>query len=214
MPFAYDWLVHMVCRSGAARLRIPELDLDCELPSRLAERRQLAAGILDGLKWLDASVQESIISRLEEARGVPRSMGHDDCRPMTWDQLREMQAAGMEIGSHGVSHRMLAKLPHADMLAEVACSKETLDRELAHPAEVISYPVGGSNSYNGEVVEAVRAAGYTMGCSYTTGRNAIPSGPEFALHRLPVERQMDIAWFDAMLGVPELFSYPSRDRVA
>lgn len=213
-PFAYDWLVHIVCHGNAARLRIPELALDGEVPASLAERRQLAAAILDGLKWLDASVQDSIISRLEEESALPRSSGHDDCRPMTWDQLREMQAAGMEIGSHGVSHRMLAKLPHADMRAEVVSSKETLDRELAHPVDIISYPVGGSNSYNDAVVEAVRAAGFMMGCSYTSGRNAIPTGPEFALRRLPVERQMDIAWFDAMLGVPELFSYPSRDRIA
>ena len=49
---------------------------------------------------------------------------------MTWTQLREMQAAGFEIGSHGVHHRMLAKLPQDDMEDEVRQSKTALEREL------------------------------------------------------------------------------------
>lgn len=213
LPYAYDWLVHMICRSESSHLHIAELDIDCPMPVSLEARRKLGAELLDRLKWLDASVQEAIIARLEKAFAMPRAQGHRDCRPMNWDQLREMHAAGMEIGSHGVWHRMLAKLEREDMVAEVISSKTTLDRELGAPVEVISYPVGGSNAYNDDVIEASRQAGFLMGCSYISGTNPIPSSPHFALRRLPIEREMNLAWFAAIVGLPEAFSYPSRERI-
>lgn len=213
LPFAYDWLVHIICSTSLDHLRIPELDIDRPIPTLLVERRQLSELVLDRIKWIDASTQEAVIERLEHDHDMPRSAGHVDCKPMNWDQLREMQAAGMEIGSHGVWHQMLAKLPREEMINEVVNSKAALDRELAHPINVISYPVGGTNAFDDQVIEAVRNAGYVLGCSYISGINGIGKAPQFALRRLPVEREMNLAWFAAMAGAPEIFSYPSRDRL-
>jgi peptidoglycan/xylan/chitin deacetylase (PgdA/CDA1 family) len=211
-PYAYDWFAHMICRTRAERLTIAALDVDCDLPVSTAQRRNLASELLDRMKSLDASTQEAIITDLETGWSMPRERGHADCRPMSWDQLREMQAAGMEIGSHGVWHNMLAKLSPAAMHAEVVGSKQALDRELGRPAEVISYPVGGLDAYNDAVVDAARAAGYKIGCSYISGTSPIPREPAYALRRLPVEREMDAAWFAALTGIPEAFNYPSRHR--
>ncbi len=81
-------------------------------------------------------MQADLASRLEADWVFLRAGGHPDCRPMTWDQLREMQRGGMEIGSHGVDHRMLAKLSPGRMLDEVRGSKQALERELGVPARV------------------------------------------------------------------------------
>lgn len=211
--FAYDWLVHMICRSTASHLRIPELDLERALPDTREARRELAAGVLDCLKWRSADEQAAVIARLEDEWRMPRDEGHADCRPMTWDQLREMQAAGMEIGSHGVWHHMLAKLPVAGMREEVDRSKATLDRELGTHSDVLSYPVGGVDAYDDAVIEAARNAGFRLACTYTAGSNRLPLRAPYALRRLPVERYMDRAWFAGLLGLPEMFSYPSRRRI-
>jgi peptidoglycan/xylan/chitin deacetylase (PgdA/CDA1 family) len=211
--FAYDWFVHMVCRSAATRLSIPELDVDRSLPDDLSERRVLAAHLLDRMKWLDAGAQAAIIGRLEDEWSMPRAHGHADCRPMNWGQLREMRDGGMEIGSHGVWHNMLAKLPREEMAREIFASKATLERELGGRAEVLSYPVGGSNAYDDAVIGAARQAGFRLGCSYVSGTNPVPARDEFELRRLPVERHMDLAWFSALVGLPEAFSYPSRQRI-
>lgn len=211
-PYAYDWFVHMICRSASGQLRIAELGVDCTLPAAVAQRRELAMDLLDRLKSLDAQTQEAVIATLERETDLPRSRGHADCKPMTWDQLREMQAAGMEIGSHGVWHRMLAKLSPTEMHGEVHQSKQMLDGELASAVTTISYPVGGLDAYNEAVIESAKAAGYRLGCSYICGTNSLPRTAGFQLRRLPVERHMDEAWFEAMLALPEAFTYPSRHR--
>jgi len=211
-PYAYDWLVHALCLTTAEHLQVAELGIDQALPDTLAGRRQLAEELLFGLKGLDASTQTTIISGLEQAWGLPLPRMHAQCRPMTWDQLREMQAAGMEIGSHGVSHRILAKLLPAEMVTEIQESKRSLERELGVAAEVISYPVGGPDAYDDQVIAAAKEAGFRMACNYLTGVNRLPSIPHHALRRLHVEREMDLAWFAAMTALPEVFAYGKRLR--
>jgi len=214
-PYEYDWLVHMFCRAGAgARLHVPELGIDEVLPDQIDERRRMAGELLFGLKGLDAAVQTAVIARLEVDWGLPRPATHPDSRPMTWDQLREMHAAGMEIGSHGVAHRILAKLSKEEMAAEVRESKRVLDRELGVPALSLSYPVGGLDAYDDEVIATARDAGFRVACNYIAGTNRWPSSPSHALHRLSVEREMDMGWFAAMTLLPEVFAYRKRLRTA
>lgn len=212
MPYAYDWLVHMICTTQATRLDAPELALEARLPDSMGGRRALAVDVLDRLKSLDESSQAAFMARLEGEWGLSRASGNDDCRPMTWDQVREMHAAGMEIGSHGVRHRMLAKLPAAQMAEEICESKATLDRELGISADVLSYPVGGPDAFDAQVVEIARMAGFRMACSYIAGTSTVRPESRYSMRRLPVERSMDMPWFEAMVSVPEVFGYPSRLR--
>lgn len=214
-PYAYDWLVHMLCLAPVPTLDVPELGVSWRLPDKRNGRRQIAARLLERLKGLDDATQGAVIARLEREWGMPRRAGHRDCRPMSWAQLREMSANGMEVGSHGVGHRMLAKLPAARMRAEIVGSRQRLQAKLGVPAQVISYPVGGADAFDEAVVTAVRAAGYTMACSYISGATRFTHGTRYALRRLPVERDIDGAWFEAILALPELFSYPChvRDRM-
>ena len=113
----------MICLPAPNACGFRSSSIDEPLSSDRAQRRVVAAHLLDRMKWLDAKAQASIVQRLETEWSMPRKT-HKDCRPMTWDQLREMSAAGMEIGSHGVWHNMLAKLPHEEMVAEVRRSKD------------------------------------------------------------------------------------------
>ncbi len=212
-PYAYDWLVHLVLRMDASRLRIDELGVDVELPASRAARRAIAAGVLDRMKSVPAAAQAAIVDRLEGESGLSRAHGHADCRPMSWEQLREMHAGGMEIGSHGIWHNMLARLDADAMRAEVAGSQRALTDALGVPCTVISYPVGGVDAYDDGVVAAARDAGFVVGCSYVSGTNRVPPAEPFALRRLAVERHMDAAWFAALVGLPEAFSYPSRQRI-
>jgi peptidoglycan/xylan/chitin deacetylase (PgdA/CDA1 family) len=212
-PYAYDWLVHMLCVTGADRLRAPELGIDWPLPADLAARRDLAGRTLDRIKTLSAEDQEALIARLQREWSLPADAGHRDCRPMTWAQLREMREGGMEIGSHGVHHRMLAKLPAARMRAELVDSKAAIEREIGCEAIALSYPVGGSDAYDASVMDAAREAGYLFGCSYLAGPEPLRAAAHHELRRVPVERQMDADWFEGTLALPELFCYRSRTRV-
>ncbi len=210
-PYSYDWLVHMLCMTPQTVLPIPELDTQWQLPDSLQGRRCAAASLLNRIKSLDANTQEALVKRLEQVLGMPRVGDHPDCRPMSWQQLREMREGGMEIGSHGMGHRMLGKLPIDEMRSEVHDSKATLERELGVRVDAISYPVGSIDAFSDEVLDEVRNAGYRMACSYITGAGRLTAQTRHAMPRLPVE-VMDSTWFEAMVAVPEIFSYPLRRR--
>lgn len=211
-PFAYDWLVHMILVATVPRLNLPELGLDLVMPQSYQERRELADRVLHLMKDTEAANQSAMIDRLERDWRLPRDAGHPDCRPMTWEQLREMSAAGFEIGSHGVHHQMLAKLPQRQLEAELIDSSAAIKRELGVPARVLSYPVGGDRAFDARVMSATREAGYLAACSYICGTNPQVAPNRFALYRLPVERVMGTGWFAAMLTLPELMGYPTVSR--
>ena len=214
-PYAYDWLVHMILLTTASRLVLPELSIDVTLPAERSLRRRIAANVLLRMKWLDAREQTAMTERLEAEWNMPSFNARPvDCHPMTWNQAREMEAAGLEFGSHGVHHRMLARLPREEMEREVRESKATLDRELRRPAILMSYPVGGDRAYNDDVIAATRHAGFQLACSYICGTNPEPSENRYALYRLPVESNMGPGWFAAMLALPQLMSYPTAAHAA
>jgi len=64
-PYAYDWMVHMVCTTSAERLQAPELDIDWKLADSLPARREQASRLLDRLKSLDDAGQAGLVARLE-----------------------------------------------------------------------------------------------------------------------------------------------------
>ena len=76
---------------------------------------------------------------------------------MTWDQLREMHAAGMAIESHTVDHPDLRTLDAARLAEELAQPRVVLAKELGEDARILAYPQG---RYNGTVIAAAEAAGY------------------------------------------------------
>lgn len=213
-PYLYDWLVHALCVTKASRIEVPELELDAPLPASLDARRAIAAGVLDRVKALRESMQSILVRRIVAQLGVPVPDRDGGCRPMSWQNLREMRDGGMEIGSHGVHHRMLAKLPASLMKAELVESRRRMEVELGAPARVLSYPVGGHDAFDADVIAAARAAGYEMACTYIAGTSRPGAHSPFALRRLPVERCMDQAWFEAVLAWPECFIHRSRRRDA
>jgi peptidoglycan/xylan/chitin deacetylase (PgdA/CDA1 family) len=110
-------------------------------------------------------------------------------RHLDWDQMREMQRAGLEFGSHGISHRDLRHLSDSELTEELSSSRLVLERELGKPAATLSYPFG---LYNNRVKEAARKAGYACACSLSPShRNNVTD--RFALRRCGVYIT-DIMW--------------------
>ncbi|MCA9393796.1 MAG: polysaccharide deacetylase family protein [Candidatus Omnitrophica bacterium] len=84
---------------------------------------------------------------------------------VTWDQLREMAAAGITIGSHAIAHEYLPGLPADRIAREITESRRILEQRLGIPVRHFSYPVGG---FNDEIKQLVRQAGYVS--AVTTNR--------------------------------------------
>jgi peptidoglycan/xylan/chitin deacetylase (PgdA/CDA1 family) len=81
-------------------------------------------------------------------------------------QLEQWLAAGMEVGSHSLSHRRLHELPQEIARHEIAESRTALRNLLGVPIEHFAYPFG---HFTAEIVEWVRGAGYTSAVTVVPG---------------------------------------------
>jgi peptidoglycan/xylan/chitin deacetylase (PgdA/CDA1 family) len=61
-------------------------------------------------------------------------------RMMTEDELRELAAAGVELGAHTVTHPDLSTLPHGACLREMTESRDALERLTGAPVRSFAYP--------------------------------------------------------------------------
>ena len=81
---------------------------------------------------------------------------------LTWDGVRALRAAGMEIGSHSVDHARLADLSDQRVREELVASKRALEEQLHAPVDLLAYPY---NSVRRRVRDAAEAAGYRIAVS-------------------------------------------------
>ncbi len=82
-------------------------------------------------------------------------------RLMDAGQLRAVAAAGLEVGSHTLTHARLAGADPAVLAAEVGESRRVLEDVLQAEVPGFCYPYG---SYDDAAADAVRAAGYDNAC--------------------------------------------------
>jgi len=78
---------------------------------------------------------------------------------LTWDGVRALAAAGMEIGSHTVTHARLPDLFGEPLDAELRESRAELQAQLKQPVEALAYPY---NSVRRRVQKVAAAAGYKV----------------------------------------------------
>ena len=94
---------------------------------------------------------------------IPGQVNRKHGDRMSWSQIRELDSAGVEIGSHSLSHPHLTSLDAKQLKQEVVASKQTLEDKLGKPVTAFAYPYG---EYDRRVVESVIDSGYS--CAFTT----------------------------------------------
>jgi peptidoglycan/xylan/chitin deacetylase (PgdA/CDA1 family) len=111
-------------------------------------------------------------------------------------QLREMHAAGMEIGAHSHTHCRLTECDNIALAEELTHSKATLEALLNAPVTSLAYPYG---IHDDRVVEAARAAGYAAACTTRSGW-AMRGGDPLRIRRLSVFDQDTLGAFARKLA--------------
>ena len=74
-------------------------------------------------------------------------------------QVREMDALGMVMGSHGVNHYVFSKLSIEDQRAEISGSLGSLSSVLGKPVTTFCYPYGGRHSFTKDTMSLLEEAG-------------------------------------------------------
>jgi len=101
---------------------------------------------------------------------------------VSWRQLNEMVAEGMEVGSHTMSHADLTRLSRSEALRELAGSKKRLEDALGVAVRYLSLPGG---YHRPSLRDLAREAGYEGICCSTVGYNR-PPPDRYALRRFCV----------------------------
>src|ERR687887_730050 len=105
---------------------------------------------------------------------------------LDWDELAELEAEGIRIESHGISHRPLADLEVDEAAREIALSKLRLEERLGRPVRAFSYVKGSEAHYRPVHLSLIRQAGYDVAFTSISGANGPRTDP-LQLHRYNVE---------------------------
>jgi peptidoglycan/xylan/chitin deacetylase (PgdA/CDA1 family) len=123
------------------------------------------------------------------AAGVPLD------RTMNWAQVRELAAAGIEIGAHSHSHPQLDQLDDVTLSRELRDSRAILEEGIGATVRALAYPYGYSSM---RVRLAARAAGYSCAAAVRNVR-ATPSDDLFMLPRLTIRRSTNQTVFAGVM---------------
>jgi len=135
-------------------------------------------------------------------------VGADDW--LDWAGLRQLLDAGMEIGSHGLTHTSPAALSRAALRHELAESKRLLESTLGVEVGFVASPTGYDSRHFGRLA---REAGYKAALQGAIGRNR-RSTDLFALRRIVLKRSYDFDLFRRLVD-PHSHAYrPLRARQA
>jgi Polysaccharide deacetylase len=99
-----------------------------------------------------------------------------------WDDIRELAALGVRIGSHTRHHRRLTELTRVDREVELAGSLAELREKVPGAVDVLAYPNG---DHDREVRAAAEDAGYRAAYTTEKGRNGAGTDP-YGLRRVSV----------------------------
>lgn len=81
---------------------------------------------------------------------------------LDWDELSQLCAAGVDIGSHALTHRSLGRMPIEDAENEMRLSRNELKEKLGIDVTSFAYPYGTLADFNLLIAEGLRRSGYRL----------------------------------------------------
>ena len=110
---------------------------------------------------------------------------------MTWEMLREMRAAGMDIQVHGREHQQMTGRDRDWLIFHLLGPAQTINANLGYQPRFLAYPSG---HYDDEVIDVAREMGYWAAVTTTQGSLQSKAAP-FEMRRLRVRGDWDLAAF-------------------
>jgi peptidoglycan/xylan/chitin deacetylase (PgdA/CDA1 family) len=172
-------------------------------PDREAAVRRL----LRAYKTMPADSTDRFLDAIAKATGAGRC-GKDEGIGfwMNWDMLREMQAAGMTVAGHTVTHPILARTSSERQRDEILECGSRLAEEMGEPMRYFSYPVGKPNSFNSVTQKCLREAGVRYAFSYYGGFRRFGDWNNYDVRRVAVETYVTSDWFRSIVTLPQLLA--------
>lgn len=129
---------------------------------------------------------------------------------VTWADLRATLSAGMEVGSHSLTHACPSTLSPDALRHELAESKRVLEEGLGAAVDFVSSPTGYDSRRFGPLA---REVGYRAALQGVIGLNR-RSTDLFALRRFVLKRSMDLDTFRRLVAPGSRAYIPLRVKQA
>jgi peptidoglycan/xylan/chitin deacetylase (PgdA/CDA1 family) len=123
-------------------------------------------------------------------------IGSADEQIMNWAQVEALSQAGMEIGSHAMTHPYLNQLDLDQLTWELQESRSILQEHTGQPVDTFAYNFG---IYDYNVLVQVQAAGYRAALTINDGLY-VSANDLYEMPRLTVPYGGDLDTFKVMLG--------------
>lgn len=106
---------------------------------------------------------------------------------MSWEQARELEAAGIELGVHTQTHAILSRCTPEEQRAEIQGCQRRLAERLARPARTLAYPWGRRWDYDQHSLALARESGFDCAVSSHAGTNG-PKSDRWQLKRIAIDQ--------------------------
>jgi peptidoglycan/xylan/chitin deacetylase (PgdA/CDA1 family) len=120
---------------------------------------------------------------------------------LNWEQIRELNGAGIAFGSHTHTHPQLSNLERPAIIQELQRSKGIIEDRLGCAVTLFSYPYRfpeENEEFKGLIVEELINTGYIRGVTTVIGRYRTGDN-RMLIKRLPVNSDDDETFLDAKL---------------
>jgi peptidoglycan/xylan/chitin deacetylase (PgdA/CDA1 family) len=125
--------------------------------------------------------------------------------PCSWNELRDMADSGLvEIGSHTISHPILASIPDEESWRELTLSRAQIEENMGRPVRSFCFPNGKPGDYRPSQVQQIIDAGYTNAVVARRGMVA-PGASFYELPRIGVSGLTDELHFSKDLDGVDYF---------
>lgn len=173
---------------GTSPLWFQQVDLALSAQQATATPASLGE-TLAALKALpDALMREKVQAWVKD---LPASPAPAVTHPLSWDQVREMQASGLvHFGGHTHTHPILARCSIEQQRQEIFTCHSRILAELGQAPRVFAFPNGGPADFTPETQSLLAEAGFESAWTMISGR-ATPTSPSL---RLPRYGAPESAW--------------------
>lgn len=127
--------------------------------------------------------------------------GEQERRMLSWEQVEECAASGIEIGAHSHTHADLDAIDRHTAQEEIERARDVLAGRLGKEPRTFAYPFG---HYDSTVRGLVEQAGFCGACAVRNAMSHTDDDP-FAMARITISNDTDLPRFAALLegsGIP------------
>ncbi len=197
----HDQVEQLVKSIDQERVDIPCLGISAKL-SNNNDKMDLAYTLMQKIKHNAPKERDTMIKQIADEIGL--TLEKKDNGLLTWQEIKRMADAGIDFGSHTVSHRILAKNALPEFEKELYVSKEKIIGITVSKDVHFAYPDGKLADVDEKIEQKVKEI-YVSAVTTEPGHN-YPGCDLHQLKRVGVIKEMDLTYLKVKILLTKILN--------